>query len=77
MGRLKYAGICLGCHGKDGQGQGPFPRLAGRPAPELAALLKDYRAGRVRSPQSDIMKPFADPLTDAEIEALAGYLSRL
>ncbi|MEW5789717.1 MAG: c-type cytochrome [Pseudomonadota bacterium] len=74
-GRLKYAGVCLGCHGPDAKGQGPFPKLTGKPAAELAAMLQDYRAGKPRGPQSDTMMPFAKPLTDEEIQALANYLA--
>lgn len=77
IGKLKYAGVCLGCHGHNGQGQGPFPKLAGMPAEDLAAMLKDYRAGKTRGPQSATMIPFAKPLTDAEIDAIAGYLAAL
>jgi cytochrome c553 len=75
IGKLKYAGICLGCHGRDGQGQGPFPKLAGRPAADLATMLKDYRAGKTRGSQSATMMPFAKSLTDAEIDAITGYLA--
>jgi cytochrome c553 len=76
-GKLKYATVCLGCHGPTGKGQGPFPRLAGKPAADLAAKLKNYRAGKTAGPQSATMMPFAQALTDAEIDALAGYLSTL
>jgi cytochrome c len=77
FGKLKYTGNCLGCHGHAGKGQGVFPRLAGLPAAELAAKLKDYRAGKTLGPQSATMMPFAKALTDAEIDALAGYLAGL
>lgn len=74
-GRLKYVAVCQGCHGRDGQGQGPFPKLAGKPAAELAAMLVDYRAGKTRGPQTATMMPFAKPLTDEEIEAISNYLA--
>lgn len=38
-------------------------------------MLKEYRAGKVRGPASETMKPFAEPLTDTEIDVLAAYLS--
>ena len=76
-GQLKYVAICQGCHGRDGAGQGPFPKLAGKTAAELAAKLKDYRAGKQVGPQSSTMMPFAKPLTDAEIDVIAGYLATL
>lgn len=74
-GQMKYATVCLGCHGQNGKGQPPFPKLAGKPAADLAAMLKDYRAGKTRGPQSATMMPFAKILTDAEIDAIAGYLA--
>jgi cytochrome c len=76
-GQFKYAGICLGCHGQDGRGQPPFPKLAGKPAAELAAKLNDYRAGKTLGPQSATMAPFAKALTDAEIHAIVEYLAGL
>jgi cytochrome c553 len=76
-GKLKYVAICQGCHGATGGGQGPFPKLAGKPAPELVAKLNDYRAGKQVGPQSSTMMPFAKALTDTEIAAIAGYLAGL
>ena len=38
-GKLKYVAVCQGCHGRDGAGQGPFPKLAGKTAAELAGKL--------------------------------------
>jgi cytochrome c553 len=77
IGKLKYAGNCLGCHGREGAGQGVFPKLAGKPAAELAAKLRDYRAGKTVGSQSATMMPFAKALTDVEIDALAAYLAGL
>lgn len=77
LGRIRYAGVCLSCHGPKAEGQGPFPKLAGKSAEELAASLKDYRAGKTRGPQSATMFPFAQALRDDEIEALARYISSL
>ncbi len=76
-GKLKYGAVCQGCHGREGAGQGPFPKLAGKPAAELVAKLNDYRAGRQVGPQSSTMMPFAKAMTDAEIEAISAYLAAL
>jgi cytochrome c553 len=76
-GKLKYLAVCQGCHGRDGQGQGSFAKLAGRPAEELVKLLRDYRAGTPVGPQSATMMPFAKALTDAEIDSIADYLAGL
>jgi cytochrome c553 len=76
-GKLRYVAVCQGCHGLNGEGQGPFAKLAGRPAEELAKLLRDYRAGTPVGPQSATMMPFAKALTDADIDAIAEYLAGL
>ncbi len=76
-GKLKYVAVCQGCHGSTGGGQGPFPKLAGKPAEELIAKLNDYRAGKEVGPQSSTMMPFAKALTDTEIESISAYLAAL
>ncbi len=76
-GKLKYVAVCQGCHGTTGGGQGPFPKLAGKPATELAGKLKEYRAGNQVGPQSSTMMPFAKPLTDSEIDSISEYLASL
>jgi cytochrome c553 len=76
-GRIKYGSICAGCHGKNGEGQGIFPKVAGKPAEELAAKLKDYRAGKKLGEQTAMMAPNAQHLTDEEIDALANYMAGL
>lgn len=75
MGEVKYATVCASCHGNAGQGQGVFPRLAGRPAAELQDRLQRYRAGETLGPQTGVMAPFAQALTDAEIQQISGYLA--
>jgi cytochrome c553 len=76
-GRIKYGSICAGCHGKNGEGQGIFPKVAGKSAEELAAKLKDYRAGKKLGEQTAMMAPNAQNLSDEEIDALANYMAGL
>lgn len=76
-GKLKYVAVCQGCHGRDGAGQGPFPKLSGKTAADLTSKLNDYRAGKTVGPQSSTMMPFAKALTDAEIESISAYLTTL
>lgn len=76
-GRIKYGGICSGCHGKNGEGQGIFPRVAGKPAQELAAKLKDYREGKTLGEQTALMAPNAQNLSDEDIDSLANYMASL
>jgi cytochrome c553 len=65
---------CAQCHGLDGQGNGPFPALAGQGAWYLYKTLRDYASGR-RS--SDVMQRYARALTEAETEAVAAYFASL
>lgn len=75
VGRLKYAANCLSCHGATGQGMGPFPKLAGQSAEEIAGKLMDYRAGKTVGAQTATMAPFAKAMSEAEIEAVARYIA--
>lgn len=73
----QYRSSCAACHGAMAQGQGAFPKLAGRSADELASLLNDYKAGKTKGPQSAMMMPIAAKLSADEIKALAVYLAEL
>lgn len=72
----KYKSTCAACYGVTGQGQGAFPKLAGRSADELAGLLNGYKIGKIKGSQSAMMMPIAVKLS-AEIKALSGYLAGL
>jgi cytochrome c553 len=65
---------CVGCHGEKAEGQGAIPRLAGQHAGYLAEQLGHFRSN-ARS--NETMHMNALNLTDAEIAALAEYLSSL
>ena len=66
-------GGCAACHGNNGQG-GVGPALAGK---EIANMLKAYRAGETRGPQSVMMWSQASQLTDAEIDLLSKFTVQL
>ena len=68
----KYYGQCIACHGNRGQG-GIGPMLAGQASDDIVAKLTAYRAGE----QSAMMYPVAKPMTDADIENLAAFVSGL
>jgi len=70
---------CNGCHGVNGKGSGPktsmYPVIGGQQKEYLRKQLIDFRSGfRTNSP-SGIMNTMAKLLTDAEIDALAEYVS--
>ncbi len=68
---------CYGCHGANAQGGNGFPKLAGKSVYYLTKRLKGYKAGTIHSNRADMMKPFAQKLSDKEIEILAHYLKSL
>jgi cytochrome c553/glyoxylase-like metal-dependent hydrolase (beta-lactamase superfamily II) len=66
---------CVTCHGEDGISlNNEWPNLAGQNYESLRNELKDFRAGKRTNP---LMSPMANPLTDAQIDAVAGYYSNL
>ena len=69
------AAVCSNCHGmKTPSADAPFPVLAGRDAAYLSLALKQYRD---KTRKSDIMNALAGSLTDADIDNVAAYYSRL
>lgn len=74
-GRRKHAESCAGCHGAEGiSPNDTWPSLAGQNAAYLVRMLGAYKSGA----QSDVMmSPVAQGLSDAEIQNLAAYYSRL
>ncbi len=71
---------CSACHGPDGKGNAAagYPSVHGQHAQYTAAQLKAYRSGeRAGTDLAKMMSQVATKLTDADIEALASYLSGL
>ncbi|MCX7513037.1 c-type cytochrome [Frateuria hangzhouensis] len=81
---------CQGCHGSDAQGPrvqpgraahppwSTFPRLRGQSAIYLTKRLTDFRHGiRPGTSNTRIMEGVASTLDDADVQALATYLSSL
>jgi cytochrome subunit of sulfide dehydrogenase len=71
-GRL-LASNCFQCHGTNGKGPG-FDKLAGKPAKEIVEELMEMRAGK--EDKGGIMAKHAMGYTDAQLQALASYLSK-
>jgi cytochrome c553 len=66
--------VCVICHGFNGNAVNDgYPRLAGQPAPYLAAQLRAYASGQRMDPS---MVPLALSMSDAELLQLADYFSR-
>ncbi len=67
---------CAACHGKDffSPVDPSYPKLAGQYPDYLEKALRDYQTGARKNP---IMAGLAKPLTRADIQNVAAYLSRL
>jgi cytochrome subunit of sulfide dehydrogenase len=72
LGR-NLAANCANCHGTNGAGVGGMPSLAGRQQGELLQMLRDFRDGKR---PATIMHQLAKGYTEAQMEAVSGYLSR-
>ncbi len=69
-GRL-LASNCFQCHGTNGKGPG-FDKLSGETASELYKELKEFQSGKEGK---GIMAKHAMGYTDAQLQALAGWLA--
>jgi len=72
---------CSSCHGADAKGNGAFPRLAGQLFDYITSKLKNWDKERGQIPAqpdtSALMQPIAHKLNEAQIRAVAAYLSYL
>jgi cytochrome c553 len=68
---------CASCHGPNGAGNGPgaIPRLAGQKANYTAKALRDFKTGTRSNDRNQIMRDIAAKMTEAEIVAVAKFLS--
>ncbi|MDF0604680.1 cytochrome c4 [Neisseriaceae bacterium TC5R-5] len=67
---------CMACHGPAGKGiPDEFPRLGSQHASYIVKQLQDFKAGVSR--KNNIMADIASRMTDAEMEAVAQYISGL
>ena len=72
---------CASCHGTDGKGADAFPRLAGQLHDYVLRKLTNWDTERGQKKDqpdnSAIMQPIAHDLTEAQIKAVAAYVSQL
>ena len=72
---------CASCHGDDAKGRDAFPRLAGQLHDYIFRKLtnwdKERGQDKAKPDNSAIMGPIAHNLTEAQIKAVAAYLSYL
>jgi cytochrome c553 len=79
MSRMMVA--CVNCHGVNGKGKTPtnpvFPVIGGQHKEYLRVQLINFRAGDRSNSPGGIMNIITQKLTDAELDALADYISGL
>jgi len=70
---------CSGCHGATGNGNpaAGFPALAGQNAAYTVLQLQAFRSKDRANDANAMMRGVAERLTDAEIDAVANYISGL
>ena len=72
---------CASCHGDDAKGRDAFPRLAGQLHDYMFRKLtnwdKERGQDKAKPDNSAIMGPIAHNLTEAQVRAVAAYLSYL
>lgn len=77
-GRRLFA-ACAACHGAQGKGNGDagFPVIGGQDVKYLRNQLLAWRSGERRNSPGGAMNEATKGLTDAQIDALAHYLSAI
>lgn len=72
-------GGCTACHGKDANKplMPLYPKLAGNNAEYLYQQMKDIKSGARNNGQTAAMKGVMGLVNDAEMKAIADYLSTL
>lgn len=70
---------CSACHAPNGKGipEAGYPALSGQDVAYTEMQLKAFRAGERANDDAEIMRTISERLTDAEIAALASYVSGL
>jgi cytochrome c553 len=72
---------CASCHGPDARGADQFPRLAGQLPDYILRKLTNWEKERGQNKEqpdtSAIMQPIAHDLSEAQINAVAAYVSQL
>jgi len=72
----KQIPACWTCHGKQGEGNATFPRIAGQHADYVMKQLVVFQRTDAR-PQGALMKPVAHELTAQNIEDVAAYVQSM
>jgi|TARA_Y100000385_G_scaffold151209_1_gene156740 cytochrome c553 len=71
--RSLWAG-CAACHGADGGGMGPFPRLAGQNADYIYQRLQQYKNRETVGSMSSTMWAQAGMLSDNDMKTIGAFI---
>lgn len=71
-----YQGACRACHGPTAKGLASYPKLAGQSYEHIVRRLRQYRAGDRIGPNTPLMTPQAEGLSDADIDDVATYIAQ-
>jgi cytochrome c553 len=78
QGSVIAAGLCSGCHGKDGIGLVPtYPNLTHQSAAAVFKQLRDYKTGARQGGLAAVMVPIAGTLDDQQMANVAAYYASL
>ncbi len=72
-GRVFYKDWCSSCHGREAQGRGSKPPLAGQHSEYLLSTMKAIQQDKRAHPDNE----YIDPMTARDIDDLLAYLSIL
>jgi cytochrome c len=77
--KLYMEKTCVACHGKDAKTPltPQYPKIAGQSAAYAEQQMKDIKSGARNNGQTAAMKGVMHLVSDAEIKALADWLSKL
>ncbi len=73
-GKEYFATNCASCHGATAQGQGMFPKLAGKDAKFITAELVKFKAKTRKMP---FPVPVKDTITDEQAKEVAEFIATL
>ena len=65
---------CAACHGQDGQGMGPFPKLAGQTSDYISNRLYAYKNREQIGAMSSTMWAQAGMLSDQDIKLISKFI---
>lgn len=70
-------GACMGCHGPAGKGiaSAKFPSLKGQHSAYLVAQMNKFKDGSRSNDDSKMMRSIVKKMSQADIEAVASYIS--